>query len=418
MSTRDKKLLVYFGAFLIIAVAYFFVGRPYLDKISVLSMEKMELENTLSEKRKAAEKQDEYIKKIAENDETIQKVMDKFPEDNTDEKAIMFASKAEGDIPIWFSQIKFADEIKMTIDGEEITADSIEEAKQQLEEAANSETTEGAEGEVTSEGVAVEPQVESKLDSLMWRRTDLGFSFQTKYDGFKRFLAYIRDYEDRIVIKEMEVTYDGFSGMVAGTMILSQHAILGDDRKLPEVETNVDNLGTNNVFLNEDNGGSILDLLSSLASDFIEAITGGLSQASQAADDLNTDYFIKLNSANDNTNGKTVGKADDVQGSTYVTSNSNSKEDISFIVAGEGGEYMVKYSIGDSTYTDSIEKSEDEKIYLRIVSADRFGDEDKVAASIRISNSSDIPVYVNVESDDTDEPRINIVERNGEVTVK
>ena len=55
MSDRDKKLLVYLGALIIVAAAYFLVGRPFLDKIDQQSVEKAQLETELSQKREALE---------------------------------------------------------------------------------------------------------------------------------------------------------------------------------------------------------------------------------------------------------------------------------------------------------------------------------------------------------------------------
>lgn len=404
MSERDKKLLIYLGAMLILAAAYFLVGRPYLDKYDELTNEKIQLEQTLSQKRIAYEKQDEYEQGIKDSKSKVQKIMDRFPEDNSDEKSIMFVSRAEGDIPIWFNQVKFAEEIKMMINGEETTVDTEAEAEEILSEQRNSGANQ-----------VLVPQLPT--DNLMWRKSDLGLTFQTKYDGFKKYLAYIRDYEDRLVIKEIDVTYDELSGLVSGSMVLSQYAILGDDRVLPEVETDVDSIGTDNIFTNDDRGGSILDLIAGMASDFIEMITGGVSSEA-AMDELGTDYFIKLNAATDNTNGKTIGRGDDVAGSTHVASNQNSKEDIKFDVSGQSGEYMVNYSIGENGYSDTISKDINGKLYLRIISTERYSGDDKVEAVIHITNNADIPVFVNVEGDDSSNPRINIIEKNGEVTIK
>ena len=51
MSDRDKKLLVYLGALVILAAAYFLVGKPYLDKIDQLSTEKSQLQMELAQKQ-------------------------------------------------------------------------------------------------------------------------------------------------------------------------------------------------------------------------------------------------------------------------------------------------------------------------------------------------------------------------------
>ncbi len=416
MSDRDKKLLVYLGAMIILALAYFIVARPFMDKIDVLNNEKPQLEAELRQKREAYENKEQYEQGIEEANTRIQAIIDEFPEDNSDEKSIMFASHAETDIPIWFTQMKFAEETKNMINGQEgESASDVEQA--QLEEdvaAAEGETAaEGEGGEDAPEATGSEG--EAGISDLMYRDTELGLTFECKYDGFKNLLAYIRDYKDRMVIKDIDVSYNRETGLVAGDLVLSQYAVLGPDRILPEVETDVDNIGTDNIFLNSNHGGTILELLADIASDFLSMIMGDLPE--EALDELGTDYFVKVNAVTENTNGKTIGRADDVSESTYLTSSSNKKEDVSFKISGSGGSYTVTYKIGKSEYSDTIEKASDAKIYLRVVSSVRMGDDDDCAVSLRVSNDSDLPVVINVEGDDPGNPRVNIVERSGNVTV-
>ncbi|MBO4905249.1 MAG: hypothetical protein J5367_08510 [Lachnospiraceae bacterium] len=417
MSDRDKKLLVYLGALIILAASYFLVGRPFLDKIDRLSDEKMQLTQELDEKRRAFENKEVYERGIEEGATKIHAIMDQFPEDNTDEKSIMFVSHAEADIPIWFNQVKFAEETKMMINGQEIEDN---ESMSDAEASAEQEAVAAAEGENTDASASEVPNVKSVsensgISELMYRDTEIGLSFEAQYDGFKNLLAYIRDYEDRMVIKDIDVSYNDEGGIVSGNLVLSQYAILGPGRELPEVETDVDNLGTENIFQNRDYGGSIIDLLADIASDFLNRLMGGLSE--EALDEFGTDYFVKVNAVTDNTSGKTIGRADDLTESTYITSSSNKKEDVTFKVTGSGGSYSVNYKVGKNEYTDTIDKASDSKLYLRIVSSARMGGDDESAVVLHVVNESDIPVVVNIEGDDTSNPRVDIREKVGNVSV-
>ncbi len=383
MSDRDKKLLVYLGALIILAAAYFLVGKPFLDKIDQLSMEKTQLEAELREKREAYENKDVYENGITESQEKMDAIIEQFPEDNSDEKSIMFASHAEADIPIWFNQMRFAEETKMMINGQD------EESASDVEQAQLEENVAAAEGESTGDGAdAAEGAPEAGaqnggtgLADLMYRDTELGLS----------------------------------TGLVNGTMVLSQWAVLGPGRELPEVVTDVDAMGTDNVFTNSNHGGSILDLLSDIASDFLSLLTGEIPE--EALDELGTDYIVKVNAVTDNTNGKTIGRADDATETTYVTSSINKKEDVNFKVTGSDGTYDVYYKIGKNEYTDTISKEGDAKLYIRVISTTRMTDDDESAVGIHVVNESDIPVIVNIEGDDTNNPRVTITERAGNVTV-
>ena len=415
MSERDKRLLIYLGAVVILAAAYFFVGSPYLDKIDALTSQKEELERELSQRQTAAANNAMYVQGINDSTYRIQKIMDMFPEDICDENSIMFTARTETAVPIWFNQVRFAEETQMMVNGGEVDSASDVEAE------AMQEQIDAAEGESTQETSEEEIEAGSAstgstgLDGLMWKCTDLSLSYETQYDGLQRFLEYMRDYEDRMVIKQIDMSYDENTGLVSGNVVIAQYAILGEDRTLPDAVTDVSSFGTPNIFLNANYGGTIIDLLMDSAADFVNVLMGGVSEGN--LDLFATDYFVKVNAVTDNTNGKTIGRADDVAETTYITSDENKKEEVTFNKSGQSGKYLVSYKVGGTQYTDEIEKAEDGKIYLRVISTQRLDAADAVAVSLRVVNKSDIPVVVNIEGDDSDNPRINILEKNGNVTV-
>lgn len=422
MSERDKKLLIYLGSVIILAAAYFLVGKPYLDKYNTLLDEKVVLETELAQKQEAYGKQQFYADGIKEAVDGMNKIMDKFPEDNSDEKSIMFASRAEADVPIWFSQMTFATETESFVNGGQIESasdieaealnESVEAVENEAGEVATESTTEAAVAETSDENAY------TGINDLVGRDTELSLSYQVQYEEFKKFLAYIRDYEDRIVIKEISALYSQDSGLVSGNMTLSQYAILGDDRVLPDVITGLDDelLGKDNVFTSENYGGTIIDILLDIASDFLNLIMGNYDMET-ISDQLGTDYFINVGGVTDNTNGVTVGRANDPEGKTYITSDKNSSQDVIVKINGSNGEYTVTYKLSDSEYKDTIKKDIEGKLYLRVISSERMNKDDKVEISLHVSNASDIPVVVNVECDDSDNPRIFITERNGDVSV-
>ncbi len=413
MSDRDKKLLIYLGALIILAAAYFLVGRPYLDKIDELSDEKVRLDTELRQKREAYEKQDEYRAGISDAMTSMQEIIDKFPEDNSDEKSIMFIHREETSIPIWVNKLRFATETQNAVGGEEGESASDQEAEQLAQNVA---AAEGVSAEGDSEGGRVAEGYQSVLEGLIYRDTELGIEFVSEYDKFKTFLEHIRDYEDRLVIKDIEVTYEYTAGLVKGNMVLSQYALLGPGRELPKVESEVDRLGTENIFVAKERGESIVAVLADEIADLFNRILGDLSLESGA--ELNPDYFIRVTAVTDNTNGKTIGRADDVKQTSYITSDENSEEDVSFAVSGSDGNYTVKYSVGSKKYEESFEKESDKSLYLRVASNDRMSDSDKVSAKLHVINTSDIPVVVSIEGDDEGRPRIDVVEKDGDVTVR
>ncbi len=404
MSDRDKKLLIYLGALIILAVAYFLVGKPFLDKLDDVNYEKSQLQNELNEKRDLIARQDEFIKGIEEANAEMQNIIDQFPEDNTDEKSLMFISHAEQDIPAWVAQIKFA----------ETSENSIESASEQ-EAQAEAEAVAAAEGEEVSEAAPEAAAVEeSALKDLIGRNTEIGLKFMVKYKGFKDWIAYIRDYEDRMVIKEMEVEYDGAADLVEGTMTLSQYALLGPGRELPPVETEISNLGKDNVFILDGYSPSILDLIGQMASDLVESIMGGIDGTLSNEEE---NYFINVTAGTDNSSAKTVGRAKDPSGTTYLTSDKNEKESVTFTLKGSDGRYHAEYEMGGYSVKDDDFQKDAGHVVLRVISSERKDGNDKSAISLHLKNDSDMPLVVNVQNDDPNSPRVEIIDTEGDVTV-
>ncbi len=407
MSDRDKKLLLFLGSFIIIVAAYFFVGRPFLDKLDKVNYEKSELQKELNLKRELAARQDEFIKGIDDANAEMQRIIDRFPEDTSDEKSIMFISKAEKDIPAWFGQVKFADTTENSVRPESA---SDKEAEAETEAvAANEEGSDGSSARGTDDKT-------TGVGDLIGRNTELGLKFDTQYDGFKDWLAYLRDYDDRMVVKEMEVEYNRASDLVSGTMTLSQFALLGPGRVLPPVETEVDDRGKDNVFVLNGYQPTMLDLIGEVASDLINAIMGGIDNTLISEEE---NYFINVTTKTDNMNAKTVGRANDPSGTSYLTSDKNDKEDLTFVLKGSDGQYHAEYEMGGfSVRDDDFNKNKTGHIVLRVISSSRKSDDDKSSLKLHLKNDSDIPLIVNVEGDDAAKPRIEIVDTEGTITVK
>lgn len=399
MSERDKKLLVYLGALLIIAAAYFFVAKPYLDKIDKLNVEKSELSVQLNEKINAISKQEEYKNRIDKSKEDIQKIIDKFPEDTSDEKSIMFVVNTEKDVPIWISNMQFAEDTQGLVSGQESASDA-EQAALEEKIAANDETYEASESVSSVETVS---NNDIGLDNLIGKTTLLNLTYTTNYSGFKNLLAYVRDYEDRMVISDLSVAFNPEVGTISGNIVLSQYAMLSPDRVLAEIETEVDRLGTSNIFSTRAYGDGEFS---------VDSMNINNSQTLETED-----YYVKLSPVTDNTHGITVGRADDIMESTSIVSDFNDNQDVYFELKGNEGIYKLEYRVGNEMFTDDLQKASGEHLWLRIISTRRNGDGDDVGMKLHITNESDIPIVIGIEGEDPSKPRVNIVEKNGEVAI-
>ena len=232
ISARDKKLLVYLIAISIIAGSYFFVAKPLLDKQAKLNEEISELQQKVTHYTDIYNNMDNYESQIAEAqtkyNETCNKLFGGLNQDNT----IMMVKDLENATDVWIARLSFTEED--VVFGEEI-ADA---------------TAEGTEGAETAEGTeaAVADGGEAAPVSMQGVRQDLNIDYAASYDNFKRFIEYIENHDERLFISSINATYSVDSGLVGGSMVLSQYAILGTDKEYKAPEINNVTLGTDTIF--------------------------------------------------------------------------------------------------------------------------------------------------------------------------
>ena len=235
ISARDKKLLVYLIAISIIAGSYFFVAKPLLDKQAILNEEISELQQKVTHYTEIYNNMDNYESQIAEAqtkyNETCNKLFGGLNQDNT----IMMVKDLENATDVWIARLSFTEED--VVFGEEI-ADAT---------AEGSETTEGAEIAEGTEA-AVADGSEAAPASMQGVRQDLNIDYAASYDNFKRFIEYIENHDERLFISSINATYSVDSGLVGGSMVLSQYAILGTDKEYKAPEINNVTLGTDTIF--------------------------------------------------------------------------------------------------------------------------------------------------------------------------
>ena len=235
ISARDKKLLVYLIAISIIAGSYFFVAKPLLDKQAKLNEEISELQQKVTHYTDIYNNMDNYESQIAEAqtkyNETCNKLFGGLNQDNT----IMMVKDLENATDVWIARLSFTEED--VVFGEEI-ADAT---------AEGSETTEGAETAEGAEAASADGS-EAAPASMQGVRQDLNIDYAASYDNFKRFIEYIENHDERLFISSINATYSVDSGLVGGSMVLSQYAILGTDKEYKAPEINNVTLGTDTIF--------------------------------------------------------------------------------------------------------------------------------------------------------------------------
>lgn len=400
MNPRDKKILIYLGSLVILALAYFFAASPLLDKIEAEDLNIARLETEYNQKLQTKNKSAIYEQGLVDFAKEFKEILAKFPNGILDEKSLLFVADTEQAMPIWLYEVKFAaetEELKEAIGGN-TAAQPAPAATTEEEQDLGAQPADTSQAADNPENAIQGNETETSLEGMYGLDYELGLAYSADYYTLKDFLNHINEYPERLVIKSIKGKYDPETDTVGGSIVLSQYAVSSPDRPMPVVPDTETPLGIDNIFNSEFR--PMLD----------EELRGEVE---------GSDYFITLNGVNDNISAKIIGKSDDVNGTTFITSNNNSKEEIEFTVTGTEGQYYATYKLGGRSFTDSVgfEKTADERLTLRIVSSQRIDEQDDVAIDLRIKNETDKVLYVSVIYDDYTNPRVNIIEKSGDIDV-
>lgn len=228
-------------------------------------------------------------------------------------------------------------------------------------------------------------------------RASFPISYTGTYDSVKDFIDYIMNFEYRMNIDSISITYDTENDIATGSINLNAYAVAGGGREAESVDVDVNN-GVDNIFI----GGA----------DSPSTQTYSYDADNGAAIVNDNDIKIILNDANNDAAAGIVVSSG--SSATNVTSSENSVEKIALHIYEEDGKNYATYAIGDSEYTTEI-TSNNVKIY--VASSERVNSDDKNGVKLNVTNDTNLVVFVKVADDDTSSPRFALGSKTGTVKV-
>lgn len=381
LSERDKKLLLILVIVAIICLPYFFVIQPLMDKNTKIEAEIKELQSQKQYLEDLSINEGEYAKASDEIAVMAQELLMRFPSDLPQEASILFINNTEKKIPIRLHQVTFGDDVAA-----QITSSA---------DAAQIDAIEQETGDVTDDAVIEEvTETVAISGNLSGKSTETKFSFEAGYKEYKDFLNYILNYNDRMVITDMTATYG--MDVVSGNFTLKQYAISGDGR--PPVNYLEPNLmhGTTNVFLQAAGMGS-----------------------EEETEEAGADFFLMLNQPDADVDALIFGKSNDATEETYFYTDKNAQQETTISFEGKDGQYTANYYIGKEAYSEEgISFAKNGSIYFEVISSPRASEKDKVETKLNIVNNTDVTLNVNILDDDTENPRVTILEKTGVMVIQ
>lgn len=241
ISDREIKLLFVFFTLLILFVSYQFGYLQYTNKTDKLNEENQALTKQLAVLKEKNASKDKYKKEIEDLNQKKDAMLEEFAGGFTQEKSTIFVTDLEKYANMNISSITFQDTSAFYTPGMTITGDK------------NTDET-GNTGETEEYTLSKESASDSniKQDTLnipiTGYETSIVLSYRATYEGLKKCIEYINNYDEKMNISELNAAFDSTTGNLTGTLTVTMYALEGAGRKYIEPQIAGVNLGTDNIF--------------------------------------------------------------------------------------------------------------------------------------------------------------------------
>lgn len=381
LTEKDKNLLLILAVIAAFCLPLVLLVQPAMNKCEALTREISELQSRksyLDQIVAAGSTYQEEAENIAVKKEEL---MNRFPSDIPQEASLLFMDNTEKKLPISLYQVGFGEDVAM-----QMTSAPTQEAIDQVEADT---------GDVADDSVYADTTSQTAVTSgLTGISTSTDFSYTAGYEEFKEFLDYIENYNDRMVITSLTASYAMDMNQVNGNFTLIQYALKGEDRNPVSFLEPEMIQGTNNIFTQ--------------ASGVFNEETNQSAQ-----------FFLMLNQPDADDEAFIMGQMSDVAEKTYLVNDENKLQKAAIEFEGTNGEYTAYYSVGkEKTVKEGIPFTADGQIGFEILSSERADDKDKVSVQVDIVNNTDTIVYLSVQNDDEENPRVTIKGKTGDIFTK
>lgn len=215
--------------------------------------------------------------------------------------------------------------------------------------------------------------------------------FQGSYDSLDKLLNTIGKNEKKIIVNSIKINEDTLNS-VKGTINLEIYSIPKINDKLEDYLK----WGLNNTY------GKIVPFDTNAA-------TGNVKDESDTQD-----FQGSVKSFTSDLPTVTLGKANDSLRTSYIYGDSNSRENAEMILAKDNDKYYYKYKTSKGSFPSNYNDigrefvPNGDNILLKISSENRITSDDKSELNLKIINDTDKLLIVEIDGDDTANPRVTI----------
>lgn len=259
MTDRDLKLLFVLISIILLAVSYFFGCTKFVEKTDTIKAENRTLQAEVDELTEMKKHEAEKKQEIAQFNEVIKTIYDRFPGAMTEEKSIDILTDLEEEAEMSTSSVTFT-----------INDQFYSEAELEAQENG---TASGTSGTTTSTTASATPAPSAAAATpaptaaagttdltangqtattgngdVVGYKTTLVVEFTTNYEGLKKAIDFVKEYEDKMSIDTITIEFDSETGNLKGSMNLCMYALDGIGAEYVEPKISDIKLGLKDIF--------------------------------------------------------------------------------------------------------------------------------------------------------------------------
>lgn len=133
-------------------------------------------------------------------------------------------------------------------------------------------------------------------------------------------------------------------------------------------------------------------------------------------------FFFMLNSVHADLTTVVLSRYNDKNKSSYLYADNPGLENVTYEFLKQGGRYYYRYRTQSESYPQNYSDLQEFKpegtIGIDIFSCKRLESDDQAGANITMLNHTDLKVVVRVKNDDPVKPRVNFMEKVGEIEIR
>lgn len=265
ITDRDLKLLFVLISIILLAVSYFFGCMKFVEKTDTIKAENRTLKAEVDELNEMKSHEAEKKQEIAQYNEVIKTIYDRFPGAMTEEKSIDILTDLEEEADMSTNSVTFTINEQFYSEAEleaQENGTSNETSNETSSNTTSASATPAPTTAVTATpgtSVTAAPGTTDITDGqnvdgvaanagVVGYKTTLVVEFTTNYDGLKKAIDFVKDYEDKMSIDTITIEFDAETGNLKGTMNLCMYALDGIGAEYVEPKISDVKLGLKDIF--------------------------------------------------------------------------------------------------------------------------------------------------------------------------